>query len=149
MYENYFLPELKGVLLSPNEGCGYTKVAHKRIVGGTAAKVGAWSWMVLVLYTNKTGTFSNCGKIFLYQICIKSMITLAFFIFNSSRRFFDYYQVWAINLIRYAKTNTNSIVLFSIWSCRHVLTAAHCYRKDLYVWNLRFRHSNTAFNLLN
>lgn len=57
-----FSPDIKGRLLTPKDGCGYTKVAHKRIVGGRTAEAGAWPWMALVLYTNKSGTFSNCGK---------------------------------------------------------------------------------------
>lgn len=34
------LSNKKGRLLTPDEGCGYSKVAHKRIVGGTVAKDG-------------------------------------------------------------------------------------------------------------
>lgn len=34
----------KGRLLTPEEGCGYSKVQNKRIVGGAPAKNGAWPW---------------------------------------------------------------------------------------------------------
>lgn len=32
--------DIKGRLLTPEEGCGYSKVANTRIVGGSAAKKG-------------------------------------------------------------------------------------------------------------
>lgn len=31
---------IKGRLLTPNEGCGYSKVAISRIVGGSTSKLG-------------------------------------------------------------------------------------------------------------
>lgn len=34
----------KGRLLTPEEGCGQSKVTNTRIVGGTPAKKGAWPW---------------------------------------------------------------------------------------------------------
>lgn len=128
-YGRTILPELKGVLLTPSEGCGYTKVAHKKIVGGSTAKPGAWPWLALVLYTNETGTFSNCGKkIFLWNLL---QIDDKQGFFYLKRWFFDYNQVQTINPTRHAKCITSSFAFFLILSCRHVLTAAHCYRKDL------------------
>lgn len=32
--------DIKGRLLTPEEGCGYSKVSNTRIVGGVPAKVG-------------------------------------------------------------------------------------------------------------
>lgn len=32
----------KGRLLTPEEGCGYSKVQSTRIVGGSPAKIGEW-----------------------------------------------------------------------------------------------------------
>lgn len=60
----HFVSDLEGRLLTPKEGCGYSKVAHKKIVGGTTAEVGAWPWMSLVIYKNEKGFFSNCGKVY-------------------------------------------------------------------------------------
>lgn len=60
---NHSISELEGRLLTPNEGCGYTKVAHKKIIGGSAAQVGAWPWMTLVIHKNEKGSFANCGKV--------------------------------------------------------------------------------------
>lgn len=34
------ITEIKGRLLTPEEGCGYSKVANTRIVGGSNAKEG-------------------------------------------------------------------------------------------------------------
>lgn len=61
---NYFNLELQGRLLTPKDGCGYTKVQHKRIVGGTTAEAGAWPWMSVVIYKNEKGFFANCGKVY-------------------------------------------------------------------------------------
>lgn len=52
----------KGRLLTPEEGCGYSKVANKRIVGGSEAKVGAWPWMSLLGFQRKDGINFLCGK---------------------------------------------------------------------------------------
>lgn len=53
---------IKGRLLTPAEGCGVSKVAQIRIVGGTQAKNGAWPWMALLGYSIKEYTAFNCGK---------------------------------------------------------------------------------------
>lgn len=36
----FAVPTIKGRLLTPEEGCGHSKVLTKRIVGGSAAKNG-------------------------------------------------------------------------------------------------------------
>lgn len=36
--------DIKGRLLSPEEGCGYSKVSNTRIVGGAPSKVGNNNW---------------------------------------------------------------------------------------------------------
>lgn len=49
-------------LLTPSEGCGYSKVPHNRVVGGVPAKKGGWPWMALVGYKNSLGEISfKCG----------------------------------------------------------------------------------------
>lgn len=87
----------KGRLLTPEEGCGYSKVQNTRIVGGAPAKNGAWPWYVFKYKGSKFGrkycyfllpyrlallfceddeeTWPNCGKsyislskIYLYEI---------------------------------------------------------------------------------
>lgn len=47
----YFLGTLKfsanspkGRLLTPEEGCGYSKAQNNRVIGGAPAKIGAWPW---------------------------------------------------------------------------------------------------------
>lgn len=42
---------VQGRLLTPEEGCGFSKVKITRIVGGQTAKVGAFPWMSLIGYT--------------------------------------------------------------------------------------------------
>lgn len=32
--------DVKGRLLTPEEGCGFSKVQHKRIIGGSIAQIG-------------------------------------------------------------------------------------------------------------
>lgn len=41
--------DIKGRLLTPEEGCGYSKVANTRIVGGSAAKNGNYKFNLIVL----------------------------------------------------------------------------------------------------
>lgn len=49
-------------LLTPDTGCGYSNVTHRRIVGGTPAKLGAFPWMALIGYSNDLGETSfKCG----------------------------------------------------------------------------------------
>lgn len=38
--DTHELSDIKGRLLTPEEGCGYSKVANTRIIGGTEAKIG-------------------------------------------------------------------------------------------------------------
>lgn len=42
----------KGRLLTPEEGCGQSKVVNTRIIGGTRAKVGAWPWLAYKIANN-------------------------------------------------------------------------------------------------
>lgn len=46
--------DIKGRLLTPEEGCGYSKAAAKRIVGGSAAKVGKWNKFYSISSSNRT-----------------------------------------------------------------------------------------------
>lgn len=54
--------DIKGRPLTPEEGCGYSKVANTRIVGGAPAKVGAWPWIALVGRTGVFGIEFECGE---------------------------------------------------------------------------------------
>lgn len=57
---------IKGRLLTPQEGCGYSnKIAKPKIVGGMNAKPGAFPWMALLGFGSfKTNRVSfDCGKI--------------------------------------------------------------------------------------
>lgn len=54
--------DIKGRLLTPEEGCGYSKVANTRIVGGAPAKVGAWPWLALVGRESFFGFEFECGN---------------------------------------------------------------------------------------
>lgn len=48
--------------LTPETGCGYSNVTHRRIVGGTPAKLGSFPWMALIGYSNDLGETSfKCG----------------------------------------------------------------------------------------
>lgn len=42
--------DIKGRLLTPEEGCGYSKVSNTRIVGGAPAKKGQFKHFGIVLY---------------------------------------------------------------------------------------------------
>lgn len=54
--------DIKGRLLTPEEGCGYSKVSNTRIVGGVPAKVGAWPWIALVGSESAFGFEFECGN---------------------------------------------------------------------------------------
>lgn len=53
----------KGQLLTPEQGCGFSTVPHKRIVGGAPAKPGAWPWIALIVYNQRQRTIFGCGNI--------------------------------------------------------------------------------------
>lgn len=53
--------DIKGRLLTPEEGCGYSKVSNTRIVGGVPAKVGAWPWLGLLGYRIGWATVFKAG----------------------------------------------------------------------------------------
>lgn len=58
--------DIKGRLLTPEEGCGVSTVPNNnRIVGGTAAKRGAWPWMAVFgkILSEKLKIYTfHCGK---------------------------------------------------------------------------------------
>lgn len=54
--------DIKGRLLTPEEGCGQSIVINKRIVGGTVAEKGAWPWIALIGRENHTHVSFACGK---------------------------------------------------------------------------------------
>lgn len=72
-YNNLYLigdADLKGRLLTPQEGCGLTKVKNTRIVGGSEAPVGSFPWFALLGRENQ---FFN--EIRLKFFCGGSLIT--------------------------------------------------------------------------
>nr|XP_044250422.1 venom serine protease Bi-VSP-like [Drosophila takahashii] len=48
------------VLLSMEDGCGYTSVVKKKIVGGVVSQIGAWPWIALLGYNDPKEKF-KCG----------------------------------------------------------------------------------------
>lgn len=55
--------EILGRLLTVEEGCGFSNVTQRRIVGGQKAKMGAYPWMTLLGYINNLGETSwKCGN---------------------------------------------------------------------------------------
>lgn len=58
--------DVKGRLLTPEEGCGLTKVKNTRIVGGSIAPIGAFPWMALLgkenVFFDKIKLSFFCGK---------------------------------------------------------------------------------------
>lgn len=53
---------LRGRLLTPEEGCGVSNTTVRKIVGGQTAKPGQYNWMTLLGYTNNFGEQSfKCG----------------------------------------------------------------------------------------
>lgn len=56
--------DIKGRLLTPEEGCGFSKVAHThtRIVGGGPAENGAWPWLALLGFKYFGVGLFICGK---------------------------------------------------------------------------------------
>lgn len=48
-------------LLSPDEGCGQSSVAHRKIVGGTPSQKGSWPWLALLGYEGVDGITFRCG----------------------------------------------------------------------------------------
>lgn len=92
--------DIKGRLLTPAEGCGFSKVPNTRIVGGSPAKkgeykqsslfgtddrkknnrkhfinLGAWPWIALLGHKDKMHIDFSCGKskikhYFLHEIII-------------------------------------------------------------------------------
>lgn len=43
------------------DGCGYTSVANKKIVGGVVSKKGAWPWIALLGYDDASSNPFKCG----------------------------------------------------------------------------------------
>lgn len=53
---------VKGRLLTIDEGCGLSKKPIRRIVGGAPAKKYAWPWVALLGQSNSSGITFKCGK---------------------------------------------------------------------------------------
>lgn len=58
--------DIKGRLLTPEEGCGISKVKNARIIGGSEAPIGAFPWLALLgqqyLVSGKITDWFYCGK---------------------------------------------------------------------------------------
>ncbi|ALC44033.1 CG1299, partial [Drosophila busckii] len=53
--------EIPRRLPTVEEGCGYTAVTFKKIVGGTVAKPGSWPWIALIGYDDASSSPFKCG----------------------------------------------------------------------------------------
>lgn len=73
--------DIKGRLLTPEEGCGYSKVSNTRIVGGAPAKVGAWPWIALLGYSIGWIKVFKAGKKNQTSKYLKQSILINFFLF--------------------------------------------------------------------
>lgn len=54
--------DIKGRLLAPNEGCGYSKVESSRIVGGVPAKNGSYNYDYVNVIIDQTLMRSYSSK---------------------------------------------------------------------------------------
>lgn len=71
--------DIKGRLLTPEEGCGVPKIQtsyriQPRIVGGVTAQNGAWPWLALLgesfVTFRKTHVIFSCGKMKIHTILL-------------------------------------------------------------------------------
>lgn len=69
--------KLNGRLLTPEEGCGYSKVMHKRIVGGAPAKNGTLKYRQFIFHASSifraTSKFSEL-RILKFRFVLKIQV---------------------------------------------------------------------------
>lgn len=124
------MEQIKGRLLTPEEGCGHSPVATTKIVGGAPAKNGQWPFVAMLgktmggLLKRKPKHLAHI-KSFLYIVKAMWLVkTSDLAVVNGQNKII--LQISCFNIL-------NIFSAGSLVTSKHVLSAAHCFFHPAYV----------------